>query len=165
MFLRNDFLNCILLQWKKGRKGRREERSSQNKNKIWGPSFSSVFLYSLSYLYRSIYIYVERERKIHVSVQFSLVAQSCPTLSDPMHCSTPGFSVHHQLPELVQTHVHRVGDAIQPSHSLSSPSLAFNISQHQGRFKWVSFSHQVTKVLVLQLQHQSFQWIFRTDLL
>ena len=83
-----------------------------------------------------------------------------------MDCSTPGFRVHHQLPELSQTHVHRVGDAIQPSHPLSSPSPpAFNLSQHQGLFQSVSSSHQVAKVLAFQLQHQSFQQIFRTDLL
>ena len=92
--------------------------------------------------------------------------KSCPTLCDPMHWSTPGSPVHHQFPELAQTHVHRVGDAIEPSHPLSSPSpLAFNLSQHQGLFKWVSFFNQVPKVLELQLQHQSFQWIFRTDFL
>ena len=70
------------------------------------------------------------------SVQFSSVAQSCLTLCDPMNCSTPGLPVHHQLPELTQTHVHRVSDAVQPSHPLSSPSPpAFNLSQHQGLFK------------------------------
>ena len=70
------------------------------------------------------------------SVQFSSVTQSCPTLCDPMDCSTPGLPVHHQLPEFTQTHVHRVSDAIQPSHPLSSPSpSAFNLSQHQGLFK------------------------------
>ena len=72
--------------------------------------------------------------------QFNSVAQSCPTLCDPMDCSTPGFSVHHQLPELAQTHVHRVSDGIQPSLSLSSPSPIFNLSQHQGLFEWVSSS-------------------------
>ena len=73
---------------------------------------------------------------------------------------------HQQLPEFTQTHVHRVSDAIQPSHPLSSPSPpAFNLSQHQGLFQWVSSSHQVAKVLEFQLQHQSFQWIFRTDFL
>ena len=78
----------------------------------------------------------------------------------------PGFPVHHQLPELAQIHVHQVGDAIQPSHPLSSPSPpAFNLSQHQGLFQWVSSSHQVAKMLELQLQHQSFQWIFRVDFL
>ena len=90
----------------------------------------------------------------------------CPTLCDPMDCSTPGLHVHHQLPELAQTHVHWVGDAIQLSHPPSSPSSpAFNLSQHQGLFKWVSSLHQVAKVLEFQLQHQSFHWIFRTDLL
>ena len=97
-------------------------------------------------------------------IQFSSVAQLCPTLCNPMDCSTPGLPVHRQLPEFTQTHVHWVGDAIQPSHPLSSPSLpAFNLSQHQGLFKWVSSSHQVAKVLEFQLRHQSFQWIFRTD--
>ena len=98
--------------------------------------------------------------------QFSSVAQSCLTLCNPMDSSRPGFPVHHQLLELAQTHVHRVGDAIQPSHPLSSPSPpTFNLSQHQGFFQRVSSSHQVVKVLKLQLQRQSFQWIFRTDLL
>ena len=95
-------------------------------------------------------------------VQFSSVAQSCPNLCDPMDCSTPGLPVHHQLPEFTQTHVHWVGDAIQLSHPLLSPSLpAFNFSQHLGLFQWVSSSHQVAKVLELQLHHQSFQWILR----
>ena len=98
------------------------------------------------------------------SVQFSSVAQSCPTLCDPMDCSFPGFPVHHQLLELAQTHVHRVGDATQPSCPLSSSSPpAFNRSYHQGLFQWVSSSHQVARVLEFQLQHHSFQWIFRTD--
>ena len=93
-----------------------------------------------------------------VRIKFSSVAQSCPTLCNPMDCSTPGFPVHHQLPELTQTHVHRVGDAIQSSHPLLSPSPpAFNLSQHQGLFKWVCSSHQVAKVLGFQLQHQSSQ--------
>ena len=100
------------------------------------------------------------------SVQFSSVAQSCPTLCHPMNCSTPGLPVHHQLPESTQTHVHRVGDAIQPSHPLSSPSPpALSLSQHQGLFKWVSSLHQVAKVLEFQLQQQSLQWTPRTDLL
>ena len=91
-------------------------------------------------------------------------AQSHPTLCDPTDCSTPGFPAHHQLPEPIQTHVHGVNDAIQPSHPLSSPSPpAFSLSQHQGLFQWVSSFHQVAKVLELQLRHQSFQWIFRTD--
>ena len=77
----------------------------------------------------------------------------------PMDCSMPGFPVHHQLPELTQTHVHQLSDAIQSSHPLSPPSPAFNLSQHQGLFQWVSSLHQVTKALEFQLQHQSFQWI------
>ena len=100
------------------------------------------------------------------SVQFSSFNQSCRTLCDPMDHSTPGFPDHHQLLELSQTHVHHVGDAIQPSHPLLSPSSpAFNLFQHQCLFQWISSSHQEAKVLELQLQHQSFQWIFRTDFL
>ena len=88
------------------------------------------------------------------------------SIYDPMKCSTPGILVHHQHPEATQTHVHWAGDAIQPSHPLSSPSLpALNLLQHQGLFKWVSSSHQVAKVLEFLLQHQSFQWTPRTDLL
>ena len=83
-----------------------------------------------------------------------------------MDCNMTGFPVHHQLLEPAQTHVPWVGDAIQPSHSLSAPSPpAFNLSQHQGLFQWVSFLHQVAKVLEFQLQHQSFQWIFRVGFL
>ena len=103
----------------------------------------------------------------YMQSQFSSVqslAQSCPTLCDPMNCSTPGLPIHHQLPEFSQSHVLWVGDAIQPSHLLlSSSPPALNLSQHQGLFKWVSSSHQVAKVL--ELQHQSFWWIFRTDFL
>ena len=99
------------------------------------------------------------------AAQFSSVAQLRPTLCDPMACSMPGSPVLHQLQELTQTHVHRVSDGIQPSHPLLSPfPPAFNLSQHQCLFKWVSPSHQVAKVLEFQLQqHQSFQRIFRTD--
>ena len=97
--------------------------------------------------------------------QFSSVAQSCPTLCDPMNHSTPGLPVPHQLLGSTQTHVHWVSDAIQPSQPLSSPSSpAPNPSQHQGLFQWVNSSHEVAKVLEFQLQHQSFQWTPRTDL-
>ena len=100
------------------------------------------------------------------SVQLSSATQSCPTLCDPMNHSTRGLPVHHQLPESTQTHVHWISDAIQPSHPLSSPSPpVLNLSQHQGLFKWVSSSHQVAKVLEFHLQHQSFQWTPRSDLL
>ena len=86
--------------------------------------------------------------KMKKRYQFSSVAQSCRTHCDPMNCSTPGLSVHHQLPEPTQTHVHWVSDVIPPSHPLSSPSSpALNLSQHQGLFKWVGSSHQVAKLL------------------
>ena len=98
--------------------------------------------------------------------QFSSVAQLCLILWDPMDCSTPGLPVHHQPPELAQTHAQRVSDVIQPSHPLLPPSPpAQSHSQHPGLFKWVGSSHQVVKILEFQLQHQSFQWIFRTDFL
>ena len=100
------------------------------------------------------------------SDQIRSVAQSCPTLCDPMNHSMPGLPVHHQLLEFTETHVHRVRDAIQPSHPLSSLSPpAPNPSQHQSLFQWVDSVHQVAKVLELQPQHQFFQWIFRVDFL
>ena len=98
--------------------------------------------------------------------QLSSVTQSCPTLCNPMNRSTPGLPVHHQLPEFTQTHIHRVSDAIQPSHPLSSPSPPSpNPSQQQSLFQWVNSSHEVAKVLEFQLQHHSFQRIPRADLL
>ena len=110
---------------------------------------------------------VSRETWVHTVMDLTdkirSVAQSCPTLCDPMNCSTPGLPVHHQLPEF--THVHWVGDAIQPSHPLSSPSPpARNPSQHQILFQWVNSSHEMAKVLEFQLWHQSFQRTPRTDL-
>ena len=103
--------------------------------------------------------------KWHISL-VSSVAQSCPTLCNPMNRSTPGLPVYHHLPELTQTHVHRVGDAIQPSHPLSSPfPPAPNPSQHQSLFQWVNSSHEVAKVLEFQLQHHSLQRNPRADLL
>ena len=90
---------------------------------------------------------------------------SCPTLWDSMECSTSGFPVLHYLPEFAPIHVHWVRDAIQPSYPLSSPSHALNLCQHQSLFQWIGCSHQVAKVLELQLQHQSFRWIFRVDFL
>ena len=87
------------------------------------------------------------------------VTKSCPTLCDPMNCSTPGFPVYHHLPEFAQTLIHWVCDAIQTSHLLLSPSPpALSLPQHQSLFQWVGSSHQVAKVL--ELQHQCFQWIF-----
>ena len=94
------------------------------------------------------------------------VAESCPTFCDLMDCSTPGFPVLHHLPEFAQTHVPWVGDAIQPSCPLSPPSPpVFSLSQHQGLFQWVSSSHQVARVLELQLWHRSFRWRFGIDFL
>ena len=95
----------------------------------------------------------------HTLSSVSLVAQSCPTLCDPIDYSTPGLPVNSLLQESMQTHAGWVGDAIQTSHSLSSPSPpAFNLSQYQGLLKWVSYLHWVAKILEFQLQHQSFQW-------
>ena len=101
------------------------------------------------------------------ALQFSSVTQSCPTLCSPMDCSIPGFPIHHQLLELAQAHVHRVSDAIQPSHPVSSPSPhAFTLSQHHGLFQWVSSSHQVAKGLKLQVKcsypgwKSNFLWSF-----
>ena len=115
--------------------------------------------------------YVLRKSRFGMGFRASWIVTSvqlliCVWLCDPVDCSMPGFPVHHQLPELAQTHIHRVSDTIQPSHLLLSPSPALNLFQHQGFFfQWVSSSHQVAKVLEIQLQHQSFQWIFRTDFL
>ena len=100
-----------------------------------------------------------------LSVQFSSVYQLCPTLWDTMNSSTLGLSVHQQLLEFTQTHVHRVSDAIQPSHPLLSPSPpAPNPSQHQSLFQWASSLHEVAKVLEFQLQHHSLQRNPRADL-
>ena len=94
------------------------------------------------------------------------VTMSCLTLRNPMGCSTPGFPVLHHLPNFAQTYVYWVGDVIQPSHPLLALSLpSLSLSQHQGLFQWVSFLPQVAKALELQLQQQSFQWIFRIDFL
>ena len=117
----------------------------------------------------------EAEKKYTKSSQFvelytvrccCSVAKWCLIICKPMSCSRPGFPALHYLLEFAQTHVHWVDDAIQPPHPLwpSSPS-ALNLSQHQGLFQWVGSSHQLIKVLDLQLQHQSFQWIVRVDFL
>ena len=129
-----------------------------------------VFLWKLVVIcslrtYKDRWINRDRYDKVSISsFQFSSVARSCPTLCNPMNSSMPGLPVHHQLPEL--THVHRVGDDIQPSHLLSSPSPpAPNPSQHQSLFQWVNSSHEVAEVLEFQIQHYSFQLTPRTDLL
>ena len=106
---------------------------------------SAVFIVQLSHPYMTTGNTIRSD-------QITSVAQSCPTLCDPMNHSTPGLPVHHQLPEFTETHVHRVSDAIQPSHSLSSPSPpAPNPSQHQSLLQCVNSSHEVAKVLEFQL--------------
>ena len=91
----------------------------------------------------------------NLHAEFSSVAQLCPTLWNPMDCSTLGFPIYHQLPELSQTHVHWLRDVIQPPHPLLSPSPdAFNLFQHQGLFQWISSLHQVAKILEFRLQHR-----------
>ena len=112
----------------------------------------------------SLFKMVAKQNQLHQ--KSSLVTQLCPTLCNPMNHSTPGLPVHHQLPEFTETHVHRVSDAIQPPHPLSSPSPpAPNPSQHQSLFQWVNSSHEVAKVLEFQFWHHSFQRTPRADLL
>ena len=128
----------------------------------WPPKFvvsrEHILYNPSSWVWQDMYLW----GKIILKIQFSSVTQSCPTLCDPMNLSTTGLPVHHQLPEFTQTHIHRVGDAIHPSHSLSSP---FPPAQHQSLFQWVNSSHEVAKVLEFQLQHHSFQRTPRVDLL
>ena len=109
-------------------------------------------IFRMHILWQISYLNFPESRAPRQRFQFSSVTQSCPTLCDPMNCSMPGLPVHHQLPEFTQTHVHRVSDAIQPSHPLSSPSPpAPNPSQLQSLFQWVNSSHEVAKVLEFQL--------------
>ena len=137
---------------------------------VWGYSvWSSSSHFATTWGWQQCWEWMNRKVDLEflytLDIQFSSVAQLCPTLCNLMDCSTPGLPIHHQLPEFTQTHVHWVSDAVQPSHPLSCPSPpAFNLSQHQGLFQWVSSSHQVAKGLELQLQDQSFQWTPRTGL-
>ena len=113
---------------------------------------------------------LETTRILSINLQLyiiiSSVTKSCLTLCNILDCSMPDFPVLHHFAKFAHTRVHQVSDAIQPSYTLSSPSPStFSHSQHQGLFKWVSFSHQVAKVLEFQLHHQSFQWRVRTDFL
>ena len=124
---------------------------------VWSGTWNSAFL-TISQVIRhcwSVDHIWSRKVSAHdslSSVQFSSFTQLCPTLCDPMNCSTPGLPVHHQLPEFTETHIHWVGDAIQPSHPLSSSSPpAPNPSQHQSLFQWVKSLHEVAKVLEFQL--------------
>ena len=115
-----------------------QEKTLHMDNTRWSTS-KSHWLYSL-------------QPKMEKLYQIRSVSQPCPTLCDPMNRSTPGLPVHHQLPEFTQTHIHRVSDAIHPSHPLSSPfPPAPNPSQHQSLFQWVNSSHEVAKVLEFQL--------------
>ena len=122
----------------------------------WSGQTTSIFMHRESHGWSSL-------------VGYSPVQFSCSVVSDslrPHGLQHAGFPVLHQPLELAQTHVHWVGDAIQPPHPLSSPSPpTFSHSQHQGLFQGVSSLHQVAKVLELQLQHHSFQWLFRVDFL
>ena len=126
-------------------------------------SFFSFFFFFFFFFF-FIAFFLRNFSSLVATAQFSSVQLlSGVWLCDPMDCSMPGLPVHHLL-GFTQTHVHWVSDAIQPSYPLSAPSpSAFNISKHQDLFKWVSSLHQVAKVLEFQVQHQSFQWIFRTD--
>ena len=159
------------MEWRKGREGREEgdvciimadlhcceaeTNTTLQKLKTKKGKNSTVFRISKRCFYSPVNMTIS-------SVQFSHSVMSA--LCNLMNRSTPGLPVHHQQPELDQTHVHKIGDAIQPSCPLPSPSLpAFNLSQHQGLFQWVSSLHPVAKVL--ELQHQPFQWIFRVDFL
>ena len=139
------------------------------RNKYWHCLLTCMKCTPSTYFFQLLQTFVTVQFSSVMSDSCSVVSDSvqlCPTLCGHMKCSTPGLPVHHQLPGTPQTHVHWVGDAIEPSHPLASPSLpALNLSQHQGLVKGVSSSHQVAKKLDLQLQHQSFQWIFRTDFL
>ena len=146
-------------------------------NLITGSNYQYHLMCFLSTFFMCIFRYNFQNRWEHTvyiimwsdfsfqSVQFSHSVVSNSLWPHGLH-SMPGFPVYYQLPELAQTHVHWVGDVIQPSYALSSPSPpAFNFSQHQGLFKWVSSLHQVAKILEFHIHHQSFQWIFRTDFL
>ena len=126
-----------------------------SRKKRFSPNFSwTVMLFLVEWCWTHLFPYLATKYYFFFKcpVQFSSVAQSCPNLCNPMDCSTPGLPIHHKLPEFTQTHAHRVSDAIQPSHPLSSPSLpALNPSQYQGLFQWVNSLHEVAKVLEFQL--------------
>ena len=135
-----------------------------NKVLRWMLWISSITMLILSAWGHLSYIFILQN--FFALIQFSSVAQSCPTLCDPMNRSTSGLPVHHQFPEFTQTQVHQVSDAIQPSHPLSSPSPpAPSPSQHQGLFQSVNSLHEAAKVLEFQPQHQSLQWTPRTGFL
>ena len=121
------------------------------------PVWSVPLTHALAYLCLCVFLHLH-----HLNCGCCSVAQSCLILCNPMDCSMPGLPVPHHFPEFAQVHVHCIGDAVQPSHPLMPSSSALDLSQHQGLFQWVICSNQMTKIL--ELQHQSFQWIFRADL-
>ena len=131
----------------------------------WVPHSDPKFLKSKYSLFTMSIIAVQKSDSVmHILLLGCSVTKSCPTFCNLMDCSMLGFPVLHYLLEFAQIHVHWVTNAIQPSHPLPPSSLfAFNLSQHQGLFQWAGSWHQVATVLELQLQHQSFQWMFRTD--
>ena len=162
------FFRSIVLEW--------DGRNLGHRNSTWIGTIGSTCLLRGEVAMGSKVNKGQGQRQIHPDnyehCQWSAnlficcsVTQLCPTLCDPMNCSMPAFLFCYHLLEFTQTHVHWVSNAIQPSHPLLFPSPAFNLSQHQGLFQWVSYSHHVAKVLEFQLQHQSFQWTLRTDLL
>ena len=124
-----------------------------------------VRLQACSYFIAFICSFSHLLRLCNLPLQFCSVAQSCLILCDPMDCSKAGLPVHHQLQEFTQIHLHWIGDTIQPFYPLLSPSPAFNLSQHQGLNPMSQFFTSDSQVLEFQLQHQSFKWIFRTDIL
>ena len=136
---------------------------------LWDSELSSLLLTAIFKPF--FHLSWKKKKHLHFWGLGSVSVQSLSCIwpqrhRDPMDWITPGLPVHHQLLEFTQTHLHWVSDALQPSHPLSSPSPpAFNLSQHQGLFKWVSSLHQVAKVLEFQFQHQSFQGTPRTDFL
>ena len=119
------------------------------------PTFLMLDVFRTPFKFAAWWLLIKAKESIQnsrLAIQISSVTQLCRTLCDPMNCSTPGLPVHHQLMEFTQIHVHRVSDAIQPSHPLSSPSPpAPNPSQHQSLFQWVNSSHEVAKVLEFRL--------------
>ena len=154
----------ITAEWMKGLEGR-TFHNPLNKKLTYDPAVPLLGIHLEKTL-----IQKDARTSVFITALFTIAntcsAHLCPTLCDPMDCCMPGFPVHYQLLELAQTHVNWVSDAIQPSHPLFFPfPPAFNHSQHQGLFQWVNSSQQVAKILEFQLQHQSFQWIFRTDFL
>ena len=132
---------------------------------IWEVPWISLMISGVEHVFMFVghlYIFF---RKLPIQVLCCSFAKLCLTLCVSMDCSMPGFPVSHHLLEFAQVHVQCIGDAIQLPHPLLPSSSAFNLSQHQGLFKWVSCLYQMAKVLELQLQHQSFQWEFTVDFL